>query len=69
MLLPIVKLEMCDGFYSGIGMIKKKMIHTAAVHGRRAQAKELPKGHLLELLAASMAAKCRFATDIKTTRV
>lgn len=42
------------------------MICAAAVHGHRAQGKEFPKGHLLEILAASMAANCRFATDIKT---
>lgn len=41
----------------------------AAVPGGKAQAREFPKGHLLEILAASTAADCRFATDIKTMRV
>lgn len=68
MLLSIVKLECVMSFTVAKKMIKKKIIRTAAIHGCRAQAKEFPKGHLLEILAVSMAASCRFATDIKTVR-
>lgn len=69
MLLPTVNLGCVMGFTVAEKMIKRKMIGTAAVHGHRAQAKEFPKGHLLEILAASMAANYRVATDIKTMRV